>query len=158
MNEETYQNLKKRLSNRRVWYFSSPPEKKPNAVLAIIPSDSSMNIDHQQLCQNLYERLQTCSDDVEQRILSIEFVPLSCILSTYEISNQFIIDCDSLQTKQQLMEKPLKITANKQSIILEFQSYDQTMQREYEKFNKSEKYRELIKTHDAAVKRAAAKK
>lgn len=158
MNEETYQKLKKRLSNRKVWYFSGPPAKKPNALLAVIPIDATMNIDHQQLCQNLYERLKTVSNDIEQRILSIEFVPLSCILNSYDISNQFIIECDSLETKQQLMEKSLKITSNKQSIVLEFQSYDEIMQREYDKYIKSEKYRELIKTHDAAVKRSSTKK
>lgn len=158
MNEETYHKLKKRLNNRKVWHFASPPVKKPHALLAIIPTDSTMNIDHQQLSQNLYERLKTISPDVEQRILSIEFVPLSCILNSYDISNQFIIECDSLETKQQLMEKPLKITSNKQSMVLEFQSYDEIMQREYEKYIKSEKYRELIKNHDAAVKRSSTKK
>jgi hypothetical protein len=56
------------------------------------------------------------------------------------------------------METPLKIVSNKQSVTLEFQSYDETMQREYEKFVKSEKYRELIKIHDAAVKRTSSTK
>jgi len=162
MNIETYQKLKKRLNNRKVWYFTGPPEKKPNALLAIIPSDSSVTIDHQQLCNNLYDRLKTLSTTetikIEQRILSIEFVPLSCILSSHDISNQFIIDCDTIETKRHLMETPLKIVSNKQSVTLEFQSYDETMQREYEKFVKSEKYRELIKIHDAAVKRTSSTK
>jgi hypothetical protein len=56
------------------------------------------------------------------------------------------------------MEKPLKVVSNKQSVMLEFQSYDETMQREYEKFIKSEKYRELVKNHDAAVKRSSSTK
>jgi len=162
MNIETYQKLKKRLNNRKVWYFTGQPEKKPNALLAIIPSDSSITIDHQQLCNNLYDRLKTLSTTetikIEQRILSIEFVPLSCILSSHDISNQFIIDCDTIETKRHLMETPLKIISNKQSVTLEFQSYDETMQREYEKFVKSEKYRELIKIHDAAVKRTSSTK
>jgi len=53
------------------------------------------------------------------------------------------------------MDKPLKIVSNKQSAMIELHSYDENMQREYEKFVKSEKYRELIKNHDATVKRTS---
>lgn len=159
---ETYQKLKKRLTNRKVWYFSGPPEKKPNAVLAILPSDLLMNIDHQRLYDALCERLKSSSinedSNFEQQILSIEFVPLTCILNSNEISNQFIIDCDSMATKRSLLEKPLKIVMNKHSVTVELQSYDENIQREYEKFVKSEKYRELIKNHDAAVKRTSKAK
>jgi len=162
MNIETYQKLKKRLNNRKVWYFDGPPQKRPNALLAIIPSDSSINIDHQCLFDALYDRLKTLLTDensnIDERILSIEFVPLSCILSSNDMPNQFIIDCDTIETKRQLMDKPLKILLNKQSITIELQSYDENMHREYEKFNKSEKYRELIKNHDAAVKRKTSNK
>ncbi|CAF4304717.1 unnamed protein product, partial [Adineta steineri] len=72
-------------------------------------------------------------------------------------SNQFIIDCDTIETKRQLMEKPLRIILNKHSIIIELHSYDEDIHREYEKFIKAEKYRELIKNHDAAVKRTSTK-
>jgi len=162
MDIETYQKLKKRLNNRKVWHFNGPPSKKPNALLAIIPSDSSINIVHQHLFDALYDRLKTSltneNSNIEDRILSIEFVPLSCILNSNDIQNQFIIDCDTIETKRQLMNKPLKIISNKQSIIIELQSYDENIQREYEKYIKSEKYRELIKNHDAAVKRTSSKK
>ena len=162
MNVETYQKLKKRLNNRKVWHFTGPPEKKPNALLAIVPFDSSIIIDHQHLYNDLNERLKTLPNNEnansQQRILSIEFVPLSCILSSNDISNQFIIDCDAIETKRHIMEKPLKVVSNKQSVMLEFQSYDEIMQREYEKFIKSEKYRELVKNHDAAVKRSSSTK
>ena len=162
MKTETYEKLKKRLNNRKVWYFDGPPSKKPNALLAILPIDSTIPIDHQRLYEALYDRLKTLpmNDDVnlEQRILSIEFVPLSCILNSSDIPNQFIVDCDTIETKKQLMDKPLKISLNKQSAMIELQSYDENMQREYEKFIKSEKYRELIKNHDAAVKRTTTKK
>lgn len=162
MNVETYQKLKKRLNNRKVWHFSDPPEKKPNAILAILPTDSSINIDHQRLIDALYEHLKNSITDentpIEQKILSIEFIPLSCILNSHDIPNQFIIDCDTNETKRQLMDKPLKITSNKHSITIELNSYDESMQREYEKFIKSEKYRELIKNHDAAVKRTSSNK
>jgi hypothetical protein len=157
MNLETYQKLKRRLNARKVWYFSAPPEKKPNALLAIIPSNASFSIDHQRLLDCLYERLKSLpineNINIQQRILSIEFIPLSCILDEHEISNQFIIDCDTHETKQQLIDKPLKLNLNKHSITIELQSYDENMQREYEKFIKAEKYRELIKNHDAAIKR-----
>jgi hypothetical protein len=162
MNIETYEKLKKRLNNRKVWYFEEAPEKKPNALLAILPSDSSINIDHQRLYDALYDRLKTSltnGDSIsEQRIVSIEFIPLSCILNSNDISNQFIVDCDTIETKRQLMDKPLKISLNKNSAMIELHSYDEDMQREYEKFIKSEKYRELIKTHDASVKRTTSKK
>ena len=162
MNTETYEKLKKRLSNRKVWYFDNPPEKKPNALLAILPTDSSISIDHQRLYDALYDRLKTVLTDQNSnltgRILSIEFMPLSCILNSSDIPNQFIVDCDSKETKKQLMDKPLKISVNKQSAMIELRSYDEDMQREYEKFIKSEKYRELIKNHDAAVKRTTTKK
>ena len=161
MKLETYQKLKKRLNNRKVWYFNDPPTKKPNAFLAILPADISITIDHQRLYDALSERLKSSPTDknssIENRILSIEFIPLSCILSSYDILNQFIIDCDTIETKRYLMEQPLKILANKQTIIIELQSYDENMQREYEKFTKAEKYRELIKNHDTAVKRKSHK-
>ncbi len=161
MNIETYQKLKKRLNNRKVWHFDGPPEKKPNALLAILPSDSSIHIDHERLFDNLYDRLKTFStnenSNIDQQILSIEFVPLSCILNSHDIPNQFIIDCDTIETKRQLMENPLKIVVNKQSTMIELHSYDENIQREYEKFVKSEKYRELLKIHDAAIKRTSTK-
>jgi hypothetical protein len=162
MQIETYQKLKKRLMHRKVWYFSAPPEKKPNALLAILPPNLSTIIDHQRLLNCLYERLKTFSInenfDIQERILSIEFIPLSCILDSYEISNQFIIDCDTMETKQQLIDKPLKFNLNKQSITIELHSYDENIQREYDKSVKAEKYRELLKIHDEAVKRASTKK
>jgi hypothetical protein len=157
MKLETYDKLKQRLGNRKVRYFSEPPEKKPNALLAIIPLDSSINIDHQRLIDCLHDHLKALSTnenfDITKRILSIEFLPLNCILNSNDISNQFIIDCDSKETKQQLLDKPLKMISKKHSITIELHSYDDTMQKEYDKFIKSEKYRELLKNHDDAVKR-----
>ncbi|UJR33819.1 hypothetical protein I4U23_021243 [Adineta vaga] len=155
MKLETYQKLKKRLNNRKVWYFSEPPEKRPHALLALIPSESPLHIDHQVLYDALCDILKTSSN--EQRILSLEYLPLSCILNSLDMSNQFIIECDSNETKKHLMEKPLKILANKSSIMIELHSYDETIQKEYEKFIKAEKYRELIKNHDTAVKRKSTK-
>jgi hypothetical protein len=162
MKIETYQKLKNRLNTRKVWYFTGPPEKKPHALIAILPSYVSTTIiNHQSLLDCLYDRLKISSNnddvDIEQRILSIEFVPLSCVLDSHEISDQFIIDCDSNETKQQLMDKPLKLDLKKQSITIELQSYDENMQKEYNKSIKAERYRELIKNHDAAVKRTSNK-
>ena len=162
MTLETYQKLKKRLTTRQVWYFNGPPEKKPNALVALIPIDTSQRIDHQRLLEALYEKIKSFPSDenvqFDQRILSLEFFPLSCILNSIEISNQFVIECDTKETKQQLMESPLKIPMNKQIILIDLISYDENMRREYEKFIKAEKYRELIKTHDEAKKRASSMK
>ena len=162
MSIETYQKLKKRLNNRRVWYFNGPPEKKPSALLAILPIDSSLNINHQHLLDCLYDRLKTFAIndnfDVTQRIVSLEFIPLNCILNSYDMSNQFMIDCDTKETKQQLMEKPLKLNVNKQTMTIALRSYDEDIQREYDKFIKAEKYRELIRNHHEAMKRTSSKK
>jgi len=161
MQIETYQKLKKRLNARKVWYFNAPPEKKPNALIAILPSNLSTIIDHKCLLDCLSERLKTVSTnenfDIGERILSIEFIPLSCILDSYDVSNQFIIDCNTIETKQKLLDKPLKFNLNKQSITVELQSYDENIQREYDKSVKAEKYRELLKIHDEAVKRTSTK-
>ncbi|CAF3998814.1 unnamed protein product [Rotaria magnacalcarata] len=157
MKLETYQNLKKRLNHRKIWYFDGPPEKKPNALLAILPIDSYVNMNHQRLLDCLYDQLKVVSVnenfDRKDQILSIEFIPLSCILNSNDIQNQFIIDCDTIQTKEKLMEKPLKISLNKHSTTIELRSYDEEIHKEYEKSIKAEKYRELIKNHDEAVKR-----
>ncbi|CAF1215086.1 unnamed protein product [Adineta steineri] len=159
---KTYEKLKKRLNKRKVWYFSRPPEKKPYALLAILPANLSNDIHHQQLLDCLYDRLKTFSmnesSDIKKYILSIEFIPLNLILDSNDISNQFIIDCDSIETKQQLMEKPLKFNLDNHSITIDLHSYDEDIQREYDKFIKAEKYRELIKNHDDAVKRIPIKK
>jgi hypothetical protein len=159
MKLETYQKLKKRLNNRKVWYFSEPPEKRPSALLAIIPPEAPIDIDHQVLYDALCDALKDSSSNSnsEQRILSIEYLPLSCILNSLDMANQFVVNCDSNETKRQLMGKPLKITLNKYSVNIELQSYDENIQREYEKFVKAEKYRELIKNHDAATKRTTTK-
>ncbi|CAF4249787.1 unnamed protein product, partial [Adineta steineri] len=159
---KTYEKLKKRLNKRKVWYFSRPPEKKPYALLAILPANVSNDIHHQQLLDCLYDRLKAFSmsenSDIKKHILSIEFIPLNLILDSNDISNQFIIDCDSIKTKQQLMEKPLKFNLDNHSITIDLHSYDEDIQREYDKFIKAEKYRELIKNHDDAVKRIPIKK
>jgi hypothetical protein len=55
------------------------------------------------------------------------------------------------------MDKPLKLDLKKQSITIELQSYDENMQKEYNKSIKAERYQELIKNHDAAVKRTSNK-
>lgn len=158
MNLETYDKLKQRLRNRKIWYFPNPPEKKPFALIAILPLNHSQTISHQQLLECLYERLKSSSIDVKQRILSIEFVPLSCILDSFDIPNQFVIDCDGNETKKELSDKPLKINLNKQSISIELLSYDEVMRKEYDKSIKAEKYQQLVKNHDQAVKRASGKK
>jgi hypothetical protein len=161
MNIETYQKLKTRLNTRKIWYFTEPPEKRPCALIAILPPYVSTTINHQRLLDCLYDRLRSSSNntdvDIEEKILSIEFIPLSCILDSHEISDQFIIDCDTNETKQQLMDKSLKMDLKKQSITIELQSYDENMQREYNKSIKAERYRELIKNHDTAVKRTSNK-
>jgi hypothetical protein len=158
MQLDTYQKLKKRLNARKVWYFNAPPEKKPNALIAILPPNLPTIIDHKRLLDCFSERLKTTSNiDIEERIISIEFIPLSCILDSYDISNQFIIDCDTNETKEKLLDKPLKFNLNKQSITVELQSYDENIQREYDKSIKAERYRELIKNHDEAVKRTSKK-
>lgn len=162
MQIETYQKLKKRLNNRKVRYFSGQPEKKPNALLAILPLDTPITITHQQLYDNLIDRLKSISNEektnIEEQIISIEFVPMSCILNSNDTPNEFIIECNTNETKRLLMEKSLKFVANKQTVHIDLQSYDEIIHREYEKFIKSEKYRELIKNHDAAVKRTTATK
>lgn len=161
MNLETYQKLKQRLRNHKLWYFSSPPEKKPNALIAILPLTHSFAIQHQQLLDGLYDRLKSSSTEqnlnVKHRIISIEFLPFNCILDSFDIPNRFVIDCDSSETKQELIDKPLKLNINKQSIIIELISYDEVMRKEYDKSIKAEKYRELVKNHDLAVKRSAGK-
>ena len=158
MNLETYEKLKQRLRNRKIWYFPNPPEKKPYALIAVLPLNHSHSISHQQLLDCLYDRLNSSSDDVKQRILSIEFVPLSCILDSFDISNQFVVDCDGNETKKELIDKPLKFNLNKQTITIELLSYDEVMRKEYEKSIKAEKYRQLVKNHDQAVKRVSGKK
>lgn len=159
---ETYQKLKKRLSNKKVWYFSGPPEKRPNSIIAIIPADAPFEVDHQCLLNAIYEHLKNVETHQDQsaneRILSIEYVPLSCLLSSSEVSNQFIIDCDEHQTKQTLLGTPLKISLHKQSVNIEFQSHDELMQKEFEKFIKSEKYHELLKNHENGRKKVSANK
>ncbi|CAF0875575.1 unnamed protein product [Adineta ricciae] len=146
---ETYKKLKKRLSNRQVRYFSRPPEKRPCSLLAILPTNCSTSINHQQLLECLYDRLKTLFTndkiDIKQRILSVEFLPLTCILDSNRISNQYIINCDTINTKQQLMSKPVKLHVNKQLFYIELHSYDEDLQKEYEKFLQEEKYRELIR-------------
>lgn len=162
MNLETYEKLKQRLRNRKIWYFPNSPEKKPNALIAVLPLNHSHSISHQQLLDCLYDRLKSSSNeqnlDVKERIISIEFVPLSCILDSFDIPNQFVIDCDGNETKKELIEKPLKVNLNKQSITIELLSYDEVMRKEYEKSIKAEKYRQLVKNHDQAVKRVSGKK
>jgi hypothetical protein len=163
MTMETYQKLKKRLTNRKVRHFQGPPMKKVNALLAIIPVDTSVRIDHQCLIEAIYDRLRmspTWMENVpiDQRIRSIEYLPLDCILNSNEMDNQFIIDCDTIETKQELMGKPLTIIVHKQTITIDLQSHDEQMQREYEKFVKSEKYRELIRNHDEAKNRTVSTK
>jgi hypothetical protein len=161
MKLDTYQKLKRRLNASKVWYFTAPPEKKPNALIAVLPSNVSIQIDHQRLFDCLMESLKSSMPNenlnIQNKILSIEFIPLSCILDSYEVSNQFIIDCDTNETKQQLLDKPLKINLQKQLISIELQSYDENIRREYEKSVKAEKYRELINIHDQAVKRKSTK-
>lgn len=162
MKIETYQKLKKRLNNRKIWYFSEAPEKKPNALLAIVPLDPSISMNHQRLFDCLGNQLKSVSTNedfaVEERIISIEFMALSCILNSYDIPNQFIIDCDSTETKKKLLEKPLKFASSKQTFIIELHSYDEYMHKEYEKSIKAEKYRELVKNHDEAIKRTSSTK
>ncbi|CAF4221149.1 unnamed protein product, partial [Rotaria magnacalcarata] len=76
MTLETYQNLKKRLNHRKIWYFDGPPEKKPNALLAILSIDSYVNMNHQRLLDCLYDQLKVVSVnenfDRKDQILSIE--------------------------------------------------------------------------------------
>ncbi|CAF1354463.1 unnamed protein product, partial [Didymodactylos carnosus] len=155
---ETYKKLKQRLNARKVWFFNDIPQKKPNALLCSMPND--LNLNHKQLLDLLYEILQTDSGrtDVSRKILSLEYVARSVILNSVEVNDQWIIDCDTKETKNQLKEKGLKISVGnhqRHPLIIELRSYDEEIQKEYEKFLKSEKYRELIRTHDESIKKLA---
>lgn len=162
MNLDTYKKIKQRLSHRKLWYFSGPPEKKVNAVVITLPVEYPSKITHEKLLDLLYDRLKSFPTDenikIRQRILSIEYLPLSCIFSSFDVANQFVVDCDGNETKQHLLDKPLTVIIHKHSIALEIQSYDEYIQREYQKYLKAEKYRELIRNHDEAVKRSTTHK
>jgi len=157
MKIETYQNLKQRLTHQKVRFFSDRPDKKPQALIVILPKNLSQTITHKCLLDALGDHLKSSLTDedfdIEQKIVSIEFVPLTCILDSYQIANEFIVDCDCQQTKQEFLDQTLKIQLKKQTISIELHSYDEHMRKEYERFLKSEKYRELIKNHERAVKR-----
>ncbi|CAF0998451.1 unnamed protein product [Adineta ricciae] len=162
ISSKTYEKLKTRLSNCQVRYFSHPPEKRPCSLLAILPANYSTSINHQQLLECLYDRLKTLFThdkiDIKQRILSLEFLPLTCILDSNGVSNQYIINCDTIDTKQKLMSKPMKLYANKQLFFIELHSYDEDLQKEYEKFLQAENYRELIQNYLPTIKRISRKK
>ena len=55
------------------------------------------------------------------------------------------------------MRKSMKLHANKQSFFIELHSYDEDLQKEYEKFLQAEKYRELIQNYQPAIKRISRK-
>ena len=56
------------------------------------------------------------------------------------------------------MSKPVKLHVEKQLFVIELHSYDEDIQKEYEKFLQAEKYRELIQNYQPAIKRTSRKK
>lgn len=82
MNLDTYKKIKQRLSHKKIRYFTGPPDKKPNALIIVLPVEYPSRLTHQKLFDILVERLKSLpmeeNNNVENRIVSIEFIPLSC--------------------------------------------------------------------------------
>ena len=161
MNVDTYDKLNKRLNRCKVWHFDGPPEKKVNAFIALIPLDSTIQLTHQRFLEALNEHLNSSSNknnctDQQEEILSIEFVPMSCILNSNEVEDHFIVDCRTIQSKQRILEKPLKVCFNNRTIPMELFSYDEYMEKQYHKAIKAEKYRQLLNNHRQALRRTSS--
>jgi hypothetical protein len=153
---DTYKQIQSRLKHRTVCFFTERPASRANALIVILPINHSLNIHHQDLFDILYEQVKRLSDDdnidIHQRILSLEFVPSTCVFGSLDLANYFVVDCDRIETKQHLLSSPLRFTHDHQSFPLELHSYDEYIQREYDKYLKAEKYKELIKQHEQAIR------
>jgi hypothetical protein len=141
LKNSTVKQIKEKLSKTRVMWFSKPPERKP---LSIIFECTGVDVSHEEIIENINE----CLASIDGQVTQVEFVPRSVHLSSVYVDNLWIVTLNTKDAKYNLISREFFINGQK----INAKSYDEYINMEYEKYIRSEKYRQLLKSHEKALK------
>lgn len=128
-------------------YFACLPERRPLSVIFELPSEADLG--HQAILDEVNGYLK----EVGGRVESVEFVPRSVLLNSVYIDNMWILTLNNSSTRFYTINNGIQIRGRKYGV----RSYDEFIFAEYEKFVKTEKYKQLIRNHERAVQNQARK-
>ncbi len=124
-------------------WFSGPPQRRPLSVIFELTGGGggdTDNIGHQAV-------LDEANAYLTGRVDSVEFVPRSVLLGSVYVDNMWILTVSDAATKYQAINNGICIRGRKCIV----RSYDDFIFDEYQKFVKTEKYKQLIRNHEKAV-------
>lgn len=126
-------------------WFSCPPERRPHSV--VFELATSEDVDGDLGHHAILDELNAYVKHVGGRVESVEFIPRSVLLNSVYVDNMWIITFNDSNTKFYAINNGIEIRGRKYTA----RSYDEFIFAEYEKFIKTEKYKQLIKNHEKAV-------
>ena len=142
-----YKKLKEKLSKSKVMWFAVAPERRP---LSVIFELAGVEMDHETILEEVNSYLR----DVDGHVESLEFVPRSVLLNSVYVDNLWILQLNNSNTKFYTITNGIEIKGEKISV----KSYDEFIFSEYERFIKTEKYKQLIINHEKAVQNQSMRK
>lgn len=134
-----------KVAKSKVMWFSCPPERRPLSVIFELPTSDDTNGDLGH--QAILDEVNAYVKHVGGRVESVEFVPRSVLLNSVYVDNMWIVTLNDSSTKFFAINNGIEIRSRKYTA----RSYDEFIFAEYEKFIKTEKYKQLIRNHEKAV-------
>lgn len=141
-----------KVAKSKVMWFPCAPERRPLSVIFELPTsdDTGGDLGHQMILDEVNAYVQHLGGRVE----GVEFVPRSVLLNSVYVDNMWIVTLNDSNTKFYTINNGIEIRGRKYAA----RSYDEFIFAEYEKFVKTEKYKQLIRNHEKAVQTTQSRK
>jgi hypothetical protein len=135
-----YKKLKEKVQSTKVMWFSAPPVFKS---LSVVFEYAGFDLTH----ETILEDVNKCLESVNGQVVEIEFVPRSVHFGSVYVQNLWILTLSDKDAKFFTISHGIEINGEK--VIPK--SYDDYIYTEYEKYIRTEKYKQMIKSHEKAV-------
>lgn len=134
-----YKKLKDKVASSKVMWFSAPPTRKQ---LSVVFEYAGFDLTHETILEEANKSLQSVGQIVE-----VEFVPRSVHFGSVYVQNLWILTLNDKDAKYYTISHGIEISGQK----VVPKSYDEYIYTEYEKYIRTEKYKQMIKSHEKAV-------
>ena len=141
LKNSAYKKLRERVRTTKVMWFNGPPERRPTSVVF---ECSGLEMSHHTIVERVNESLKR----VHGYVVSVEFVPRSVHFGSVYVENLWILTLNDMNTKFYTMTNGVQIKDDEKIAV---KSYDDFIFQEYERFIRTEKYKQLIRNHEKAV-------
>lgn len=136
-----------KVAKSKAMWFSSAPERRPLSVIFELASGESSNVEGEIGHETILDDVNAYLKPMGGRVERLEFLPRTVLLNSVYVDNMWIVTLSDSNTKFYAINNGIQIRGRKYTV----RSYDEFIFAEYEKFVKTEKYKQLIRNHERAV-------